>query len=391
MDQAAHFPHMPPPPRGSRVAGLGVESSPAGTANLPFAVPEPGEKTELPRAVLIGSLRETIRKIERAAPLARSSSGSIAKSGSNNKWQLGCVEADALLPSGLEADSLHEVKAAVPISGAIAGAWMASLGFALRLAIRRVEQVQLEGAGTIGNKFGRSAVNPPPLGGEGLGVGGRCERDVSLSSLGSSPHPRPLPVEGEGSRACSQSLSSPRRSAPWILWCWPRVLAGELGRPSAAGLMRLGLDSAHIIFAETARADEALVALEDGLKSQSLALAIGVFKDIDLTPARRLSLAAGEGRTPCLAITHPASQPAGATATRWRIGWAPSAAHPFDAKASGNVRLRLQLERARARPQSVNLPPLLLEWSDETHRFGMASGLVPRAAETRVPQSRARG
>ena len=339
MDQATHSPHLPPPPRGSRVAGPGVEAdleaSLAGTANLPFAVPEPGEKTKLPRAELIGSLRETIRKIERAAPLARRPSSAIAKSGPNNKWQLGrplecpleCTEADALLPGGLETDSLHEVKAAVPLSGAIAGAWMASLGFALRLAVRRVEQV---------------------------------------------------------------SNDSAHRGAPWILWCWPRVLAGELGRPSVAGLMRLGLDPARILFVETARADEALVALEDGLKSQSLALAMGVFKEIDLTPARRLSLAAGEGRTPCLAITHPASQPAGATATRWRIGWAPSAAHPFDAKASGNARFRLQLERARARPQSVNLSPLLLEWSNETHCFAMASGLADRAVETRVPQSRAR-
>ena len=326
MDQAAHFPHMPPPPRGSRVAGLNVESSPAGTANLPFAVPEPGEKTELPRAALINSLRETVRKIERAAPLARSSSGS------NNKWQLGCPlecpAADALLPGGLETDSLHEVKATMPVASAIAGAWMASLGFALRLAVLRAAQVS----------------------------GGRASR-----------------------------------GAPWILWCWPRVLAGELGRPSAAGLMHLGLDPSRILFVETARADEALVALEDGLKSQSLALAIGVFKDIDLTPARRLSLAAGEGHTPCLAITHPASQPAGATATRWRIGLAPSAAHPFDPKAPGRQRFSLSLERARARPQSVNLPPLLLEWSDETHRFGMATGMADRAAETRVPQSRARG
>ncbi len=232
------------------------------------------------------------------------------------------------MPEGLETDSLHEVKAAVPVSGAIAGAWMASLGFALRLAVRRVEQVPGEGA---------------------------------------------------------------RRGAPWILWCWPRVLAGELGRPSAAGLMRLGLDPARILFVETARADEALVALEDGLKSQSLALALGVFKDIDLTPARRLSLAAGQARTPCLAITHPASQPAGATATRWRAGWSPSAAHPFDAKASGNARFRVQLERARACPQSVNLSPLLLEWSDETYRFGVATGLADRALETRGTQSRVRG
>ncbi len=328
MDQAAHFPHLPPPPRGSRLVSPDVEADPAGTANSPFAVPEPGEKTELrraaPRDALIGSLRETIRKIERAAPLAHRPSSSSAK------WQFGCAledsAADALLPEGLETDSLHEVKAAVPVSGTIAGAWMASLGFALRLAVRRVEQVSEDSA-----------------------------------DLG----------------------------APWILWCWPRVLAGELGRPSAAGLMHLGLDPSRILFVETARADEALVALEDGLKSQSLALAIGVFNAIDLTPARRLSLAAGEGRTPCLAITHPSSQPAGAPATRWRIGWAPSAAHPFDAKASGNARFRLQLERARARPQSVNLSPLLLEWSDETHRFGMVAGLAGRAPQTRVPQSRA--
>ena len=339
VDQAAHFPHLPPPPRGSRVVSPDVEPDvevdPAGTANLPFAVPEPGENTELPRAAprdaLIGSLRETIRKIERAAPLARSSSGSIAKSGSNNIWQLGCPlecpEADSLLPEGLETDSLHEVKGAVPVSGAIAGAWMASLGFALRLAVRRLD---------------------------GL-------REKQASS-----------------------------TAPWILWCWPRVLAGELGRPSAAGLTHLGLDPARILFVETARADEALVALEDGLKSQSLALAIGVFNEIDLTPARRLSLAAGEGRTPCLAITHPSSQPAGATATRWRIGWGPSAAHPFDAKAPGNARFRLQLERARARPQSINLNPLLLEWSDETHRFSVAASLADRAPQTRVLQSGAR-
>ncbi len=139
MDQAAHFPHLPPPPRGSRVTGPSIEANPAGTANFPFAVPEPGEKTELrraaPRDALIGSLRETIRKIERAAPLAESRARPSAG------WRLGCAEADRLLPEGLETDSLHEVKADTSASGAIAGAWMASLGFALRLAVRRIAQI----------------------------------------------------------------------------------------------------------------------------------------------------------------------------------------------------------------------------------------------------------
>ncbi len=72
------------------------------------------------------------------------------------------------------------------------------------------------------------------------------------------------------------------------------MLANELGRPSHAGLLQLGLDPSRILFVETPRAAEALVGLEEGLKSASIALAIGVFHELDLTPARRLSLAAGE-------------------------------------------------------------------------------------------------
>ena len=61
VDQAAHVPHLPPPPRGSRVVGLNVEADPAGTANLPFAVPELGENSELPRAELLLSTTPLVR------------------------------------------------------------------------------------------------------------------------------------------------------------------------------------------------------------------------------------------------------------------------------------------------------------------------------------------
>jgi protein ImuA len=169
----------------------------------------------------------------------------------------------------------------------------------------------------------------------------------------------------------------------FMLWRWPRVMVQELGRLSGRGLMQLGLDPARVLIVETARESEALMALEEGMKSGTLALALGVFQSASLNAARRLSLAAGEHHTPCLIVTHPAREAAAGCATRWRIGRAPSAPHPFDERACGLPRFSIALERCRARPQSAGLPPLLLEWCDETLRFRMAAEL---ASDASVPR-----
>jgi protein ImuA len=169
----------------------------------------------------------------------------------------------------------------------------------------------------------------------------------------------------------------------FLLWCWPRSMAFELGRLSGRGLVQLGIDPARVLIVEPAREAEALMALEEGMKSGALALAMGVFQSASLNGARRLSLAAGERQTPCLIITHPARQAAAGCATRWRIARAPSAPHPFDARAPGRPRFSASLERCRARPQSAGLPPLLLEWCDETFRFRMAAELASDAPVAR--------
>ena len=239
-------------------------------------------------------------------------------------WTLGAPEIDAHLAGGLDVASVHEVKpegCAVAAAGASAGAstgdWAAALGFALRLAVRRI------------NASARS---------------------------GTPAH---------------------------ILWCWPAVFARELGLPSGQGLAALGLDPAACLFVETKRASEALWAMEEGLKSASLALVVGVMKEVELTPARRLSLAAAGSLTPCLIVTDPRSSGAGSTATRWRIGTRPGAPHPFEASAPGARRYAVALERCRngsLLSQALSLP---LEWSDETHRFRVASALADRADEPR--------
>ena len=180
-----------------------------------------------------------------------------------------------------------------------------------------------------------------------------------------------------------------RRQAP-VLWCASAGDAAELGSPYGPGLVTLGIDPRRLIVVEPARASQALWAIEEGLKANALALVIGQLPSIGLTPARRLSLAAAAGRTPCLLLTHPRSPAVAATATRWRIAPAPSAPNPLDPEAPGAARFLVTLERCRGRPlvsrsqvfrrsgadDSVSV---VLEWCDAAFRFRLASGLAAGA------------
>jgi len=168
-------------------------------------------------------------------------------------------------------------------------------------------------------------------------------------------------------------------SSQSVLWCWTSQFARELGTPYGHGLAALGLKPSAWLLAETARTSDALWAMEEGLRSQSLALVIGVLSEAELTPARRLSLVAAEHSTPCLLVTDPRLTPAGSTATRWRVGRYASAVHAYDTSAPGAVRYRVMLERCRYRPLADAPHPLELEWSDETHRFHMAAAVADRA------------
>jgi protein ImuA len=171
----------------------------------------------------------------------------------------------------------------------------------------------------------------------------------------------------------------PRPAPARILWCWPSALARELGRPYGQGLACLGLEPSSCLFVEAARATDALWAMEEGLRSQSLALVIGALSDVALTPARRLSLAAAGSSTPCLIVTDPREPAAASTATRWRVEQRLSTPHPLEAGAPGAPRYAVSLERCRAGARTIEASPLVLEWSDETHRFRVASRLAHRA------------
>lgn len=176
---------------------------------------------------------------------------------------------------------------------------------------------------------------------------------------------------------------------PRILWCTSRGTKADMGTLYIPGLTRFGLDASAFLMVDVARHEDVLWTLEEALRAESLAMVIGTLDKIGLTPARRLSLAARDGRTPLLLLTPARSPAAGATATRWRIAPAPGAAHPFDARAPGVPRLAVTLERCRATPLSAEAA-LTLEWSDETHCFRMAAPLADRASDAAQARRRAR-
>ncbi|MEQ1697023.1 MAG: hypothetical protein ABL901_14395 [Hyphomicrobiaceae bacterium] len=170
-----------------------------------------------------------------------------------------------------------------------------------------------------------------------------------------------------------------------IVWCWPTALANELGHLHGSGLAQLGLDPSRIIFVETARASDALWAMEEALKSKSACLVMGVLTHVDLIGARRLSLASQAHNTPCLLMTHGGRMASAATATRWRVGLLPSAPHRLVSGLSGAFRVNVALERCRANPALSQSVPFALEWCDEAHRFGLSAPMADR--EIRRDQS----
>jgi protein ImuA len=330
IPESASLQRISRPEPSLRLCRVGLwPSSPSRNGESPLAVPEGGVSegplADARRARLIAGLRERIAGLERhtspQSPFGPhppfGSCCEPAHGADPEAWTLGAPQIDRDLAGGLHAAALHEVKGEG--CGTAAADWMAALGFALRLTLRRLHAL--------------------------------------------APRSGAAPAQ--------------------ILWCWPSVLARELGRPYGHGLTGLGLASSACLFVETQRAGDALWAMEEGLRSQSLALVIGVVPEVALTPARRLSLAAAGAATPCLLITDPLSASAAATATRWRVGARASATHVFEAGAPGARRYAVVLERCREGARTRKASPLLLEWSDETHCFRVASRLADRAPAPR--------
>jgi protein ImuA len=180
------------------------------------------------------------------------------------------------------------------------------------------------------------------------------------------------------------------RNAPKpVLWCTTPRFTAEHGRLYGPGLAGLGLPPASVIMVDAPREADALWALEEGLRSGGISLAVGLLKEVDLTPSRRLGLAASAGRTPGLLLTPPSSPPAPSASVRLRLRRLPGAPHPLDRRAPGAPRLRLTLERCRRASLAAETLSLDLEWCDVTYRFRLAADVADRAHATPDTRQRA--
>lgn len=171
-----------------------------------------------------------------------------------------------------------------------------------------------------------------------------------------------------------------------VLWC---LAEGDLYGP---GLAALGLDTGRLILAQAQHPREMLWAMEEGLRSPTLAAVVGELEALSLPASRRLLLAAE------------ASGVTGFVLRRWRDGkraatqrLAPNAAQtrwriralPGDVAAgeAGIGRARWQVELWRCRGGAP--ASWIMEACDATGHVSLAAALADRPA-TRQPAFRIR-
>ncbi|MEO1720335.1 MAG: hypothetical protein AAFR23_08950 [Pseudomonadota bacterium] len=177
------------------------------------------------------------------------------------------------------------------------------------------------------------------------------------------------------------------RSQGDIVICRPQAAKRECGELYGPGFERLGIAPSRVVLVETRDEADCLWAIEEALRARAACAVIGVIETVGLTPARRLALAAADGRTPCLMMTHREEPALAATHARWRIAQMRGASDPLAEDVPGKRRYGLSLERMRGAPSAIQAAAqgrvFALEWCHETVRFDLVSRVRDRTSETR--------
>nr|WP_239030010.1 hypothetical protein [Nereida sp. MMG025] len=137
----------------------------------------------------------------------------------------------------------------------------------------------------------------------------------------------------------------PEKDAP-ILWVQDRVTRLESGVPYLHGMSNVTL-----IQISVSRAQDALWALEEGLRSSALRAVVGEIwgdpKALSFTATKRLAMRAEASGVPCWLVRRAAAANLSAARDRWRLNSLPSAPNPHDSHAPGDARWQADLFRTR--------------------------------------------
>ncbi len=188
---------------------------------------------------------------------------------------------------------------------------------------------------------------------------------------------------GHAGAAAGFALAALKTARPgaW-LWVRERVTGLEQGRVTGLGAATFGLDPARFLFVETGSTLDALMATEEGLRSNAVSAVITEARNVDFTASRRLVLASEQAGTPALLLLPHTREGATAAHARWRVSPAPSAPNLFDPRAPGKPRWTAVLERSRLAPGQAGRR-FDLEFDDETLCLRLVSGLADRPVAPR--------
>src|SRR5690606_38652047 len=126
-----------------------------------------------------------------------------------------------------------------------------------------------------------------------------------------------------------------------VLLALPRSWVGEYGRPYAPGLT----GPAPLLVRASTTA-EVLWALEQGLRSGAVSLALGAAGDAALAQSRRLEFAARHGGAVGVTLSRRLDG-LSAARRRWRVSVLASRGDAWDRRAPGPARLQAELARSR--------------------------------------------
>lgn len=184
-------------------------------------------------------------------------------------------------------------------------------------------------------------------------------------------------------------LAGGRFCGPSLLVVASRFIK-EFGVPYGHGLYGLGLDPGRLVVFEAKDHKAALWAVEEALRSRSLAAVAAVLTaGLDLKASRRLHLAAAASGTFLMVLRPARAEPAGAALSRWRIAAAPARRDRFGTFEHG--RWQVTLERSR----NGRTGSWTMEWDHAAHHFRVVGALADPAprpgAGIRSPELRYAG
>lgn len=135
-----------------------------------------------------------------------------------------------------------------------------------------------------------------------------------------------------------------------VLWVQTRDAARLGGRPYRAGLPK---DlQARVIHVLAEKPEDALFAMEEGLRCRELAFVIGEMsgnpKALDFTASRRLTLTAQKHGVPLFLLRVDAGRDLSSARMRWEMTSAPSSTSEWNAQAPGEPAWKAELFRARS-------------------------------------------